>query len=61
MAAAELYGGHVIGHGRYGGYGSVHGPIYVGYRGKRSAAAEPDAKAYGGYGGYGYGGQRGVG
>merc|ERR1719290_31484 len=56
------YGGYGLGYARYGGYG--HLGYGLGYYGKRSADAEPEAKAaadpyyYGGYGlGYaGYGG-----
>jgi hypothetical protein len=60
------YGGHgggyghggSYGHGGYGGYGhGGYGGRYSGYRGKRSAVAEP-GYGYGGYGhgGYGHGG-----
>merc|ERR1711881_378231 len=68
------YGGYGLGYAGYADYGypaySAYSGLYhgayaaphLGYYGKRSADAEPEADAYYGaygYGGYGYGGYRG--
>merc|ERR1712106_987011 len=56
------YGGYGLGYAGYGGYGLGYGRglgyAGLGYYGKRSADAEPEAKADAAllYGGYGYGG-----